>query len=650
MKDCSDMELSVNLKQRLSGQRYLVVLDDMWDSKEWNDLMLCFPDDNVGSRIVITSRLADLPLHVHYQHPLRFLSEKESWDLLRYKVFLKESCPSSLIEIGAHIARKCQGLPLSIVVIAGILASDTTTKWWSQVAREMSSIASNAPEEYMETLVLSYHHLPDHLKPCFLYFAAFPEDYEIPAWKLILLWVAEGFITIQNAETNLEEVAASYLNDLISRSLVIISKRRSNGGIGSCVVHDALRELCIKIADEEKFLHQMPSYQHEITTTSLPRRFHCQDMKNLIWQLTRYSPPILQPMVETILCFNGSSTSFTNIGYPDGPLLNVSIFKSLRVMDLSSIGLSAIPSVLNTLLDLRYIALCIKAGYNHTNNSLCLYTSIGNLRHLETLIIDNRNINNIRVAPEIWRLCTLRHLILKGNITIECHLYYTRVFRLLNLQTLMHRTSIMDCEKILSMAPNLRKLSINAALYYSSWKLDIPYLKLLKDLTNLSLQNALTYEIPEEYSSPYRELNSADMFPKTLKKLTLVCTYLKWDEMQKIGMLPNLEVLKLQFKAFCGGHWETSDGGFPRLKHLAFKFIKIVRWSAYSEQFPNLQHLKLEGCHQLEEIPISIGDIYTLETIEMRNCNRAVVQSAHKIRRDQLNKGNDMLKISIFQS
>ncbi|KAK1362625.1 NB-ARC domain-containing protein [Heracleum sosnowskyi] len=179
IENCSDMELSVNLKRRLSGQRYLVVMDDIWDGKDWNDLMLCFPDDNVGSRIIFTSRLANLPLQVQYQHPLRFLTEEESWDLLQYKVFLKERCPSSLSETGFYIARKCQGLPLLIVVLAGILASDRGTSWWSQVAQDMSSLASKAPEKYMEALVLSYNHLPNHLKPCFLYFAAFPEDYEI---------------------------------------------------------------------------------------------------------------------------------------------------------------------------------------------------------------------------------------------------------------------------------------------------------------------------------------------------------------------------------------------------------------------------------------------------------------------------------------
>ncbi|KAK1362617.1 NBS-LRR protein [Heracleum sosnowskyi] len=73
IENCRDMELSVNLKRRLSGQRYLVVMDDIWDGNYWNDLMLCFPDDNVGSRIVFTSRLANLPLPVQYQHPLHFL-------------------------------------------------------------------------------------------------------------------------------------------------------------------------------------------------------------------------------------------------------------------------------------------------------------------------------------------------------------------------------------------------------------------------------------------------------------------------------------------------------------------------------------------------------------------------------------------------
>ena len=304
------------------------------------------------------------------------------------------------------------------------------------------------------------------------------------------------------------------------------------------------------------------------------------------------------------------------------------------------------------LLELRYIALCIKARGSSSmwKATFTLPTSIEKLESLETLIVHNRNKEGLRVPKEIWMSYRLRHLILKGNIAHE-HSYLPDKLRTLShLQTLSYRFPPEHCEKILEFTPNLRKLGINADLYLSSTKLMIPNLDKLKHLENLCVQNDLNSGIPSEDKLLYRELSGPTMFPVTLKKMTLVGTSLKWDEMQKIGMLPNLEVLKLQFEAFRGGQWETNDGGFRRLKHLAFKFIKIVQWIAYSDQFPNLEHLKLDECHQLEEIPIGIGDIYTLEMIEIRNCNQAVAQSSHKIKEDQMSKGNDLLKISIFQA
>jgi hypothetical protein len=42
--------------------------------------------------------------------------------------------------------------------------------------------------------MLSYHHLPSHLKRCFMYCSILPEDYEFEEQQLILLWMAEGLI------------------------------------------------------------------------------------------------------------------------------------------------------------------------------------------------------------------------------------------------------------------------------------------------------------------------------------------------------------------------------------------------------------------------------------------------------------------------
>uniref|UniRef100_A0A1S4DR35 Late blight resistance protein homolog R1A-3 n=1 Tax=Nicotiana tabacum TaxID=4097 RepID=A0A1S4DR35_TOBAC len=45
------------LRKRLIGRRYLIVLDDMWDIKAWEDLILSFPNGETGSKIIVTTRL-----------------------------------------------------------------------------------------------------------------------------------------------------------------------------------------------------------------------------------------------------------------------------------------------------------------------------------------------------------------------------------------------------------------------------------------------------------------------------------------------------------------------------------------------------------------------------------------------------------------
>ncbi|KAL0369959.1 UNVERIFIED_CONTAM: putative late blight resistance proteinR1A-10 [Sesamum angustifolium] len=105
--------------------RYLVVLDDMWQTRDWDILKRFLPDDKNGSRVMLTSRLGYIAACVHPSgsaHHMHFLQAAESWKLLKSKLFPKESCPKRLIQIGERIAVKCQGLPLAIVVVAGILS------------------------------------------------------------------------------------------------------------------------------------------------------------------------------------------------------------------------------------------------------------------------------------------------------------------------------------------------------------------------------------------------------------------------------------------------------------------------------------------------------------------------------------------------
>ena len=57
------------------------------------------------------------------------------------------------------------------------------------------------------------------LKPYFLYFGIYPEDYDIPMKELIPLWMAEGFIKPQESglpnAPEPEDVSEGYLDETV---------------------------------------------------------------------------------------------------------------------------------------------------------------------------------------------------------------------------------------------------------------------------------------------------------------------------------------------------------------------------------------------------------------------------------------------------
>lgn len=123
---------------------------------------------------------------------------------------------------------RCKGLSLTIVILAGILATKVQNDWEQIFECCLSSSSAPILEQCRNILEISYRYLPDKLKPCFLYFGALPEDQEHTASELTLLWIAEGFVC--KAHSNcLEDEAKDYLMHLISRSLVMVDKQSSTG-------------------------------------------------------------------------------------------------------------------------------------------------------------------------------------------------------------------------------------------------------------------------------------------------------------------------------------------------------------------------------------------------------------------------------------
>ncbi|KAL2531292.1 putative disease resistance protein [Abeliophyllum distichum] len=381
-----DESLAKNVYKNLKGRRYLIVMDDLWDIKAWDDFRRYFPNDRNGSRILFTSRLKDVALQASSNgilNALPFLSEDECWDLLQLKVFQNEGCPRDLQNIGKQIATNCHRLPLAVVVIAAVLANmEKKESLWDEVAGSISSYLSEDPGKCINVLELSYKHLPVHLKPCFLYFGAFEEDKEIPVWRLLSLWIAEGFIQ-KKEQKSLEDVAEEYLMDLINRSLVQVTKRRSNNGIKACNVHDLIRDMCLRIAKEENFLkvikdqfsiyekhHRLSIHSYSLHSESRPFGLH----------------------IRTLLgCFSD-------------PLFIFPSLKLLRILELSSES--------SNYWDITGIQFLIHLKYLSVP---WLPSSIGRLENLEFLLVERADY----IPPVLLNMPELRHLHVGKPVTFS---------------------------------------------------------------------------------------------------------------------------------------------------------------------------------------------------------------------------------------
>ncbi|KAF3621618.1 hypothetical protein FXO38_31740 [Capsicum annuum] len=147
--------------------------------------------------------------------------------------------PPQLEEIGKHIIQQCQGLPLPIIVIAGLLVNvERTHDNWKKVKENWNSFFGTVSEQCQAILSLSYSYLPQHLKACF------PADMEISVSKLIRLWIAELFIN-SRSKKRLGVVAEEHLQDLIDRSLILAGTRRANGRMKTCKTFDLLRSAAV---------------------------------------------------------------------------------------------------------------------------------------------------------------------------------------------------------------------------------------------------------------------------------------------------------------------------------------------------------------------------------------------------------------------
>ncbi|KAL0425308.1 UNVERIFIED_CONTAM: putative late blight resistance proteinR1A-4 [Sesamum radiatum] len=641
----SDEELCMRLYKSLKGRRYLIVIDDIWMTKAWDDIKILFPDDNSGSRIMLTTRLSNLAAYVdscNLRHQMRFLNDDESWKLLQETACLEENY-LELEKFGKEIAKNCRGLPLTIAVIGGVLSKlDKRQDVWEHIAKNVSSVATSNDDQCLKILYMSYNYLPHHLKPCFLYMGIFPEDYEIRVSKLIKLWVAEGFLKPITSQS-LEEVAMKYLQDLIDRNLILIRQLGSNGIIKSCSIHDLLRDLCLREGYKEKFLCLTKvTANTSLNVTNGGRRL-------IIYENSRNghdaSARLIRANNDTLKSAS-AVCSFVCIGRFDTKSKVYFGYRLLRVLDVTQIHFSSFPEELLELFNLRYLA--------YTSNWK-LPSSISMLQNLQTLIVHQVIFAFLfKLPPEIWEMPQLRHICFTECALpdLPCgQIGGAASFSEGRLETLSVVRDFMFTKENCRRVENVKKLGIkyDYASARGQWECyslnNLDQLHKLENLKCLFGGHDYLMFLPSSRNIPRPTLT----FPPNLKKLTLSGCLLPWEDMTYIGSLRKLEVLKLHRNAFSGKVWEPIEGEFLRLKYLKLHHMDLADWRADETHFPSLRHLILKIC-SLKEIPSGIGEIPTLELIQLDDCYISTVTSAIHLKEEQESLGNDGLKLCINYS
>ncbi|OMO94406.1 Disease resistance protein [Corchorus capsularis] len=248
------------VKNSFQSSSFLLVLDNVWSIRAWDAIKEALPKVN-RSRVLLTTRDFEKALTASIElngeiHTMDKLSPEDSKILFCRKAFEDGRCPYHLEKTIGSILRKCDGLPLAIISIAGFLRNKETTtshQWEMAYSNLGFELRMNQELAFMKkTLSLSYNELPGYLKSCFLYLSMFPEDYTIEYNRLIRLWIAEKFIQPREGLT-MEEDVVGYFKVLLNKNLIQVAETTSDGRVKSCRLHDIMHKICILKSKDQKF-------------------------------------------------------------------------------------------------------------------------------------------------------------------------------------------------------------------------------------------------------------------------------------------------------------------------------------------------------------------------------------------------------------
>ncbi|XP_050255792.1 putative disease resistance protein RGA4 [Quercus robur] len=647
------------LQEKLQGQKYILVLDDVWneDLVKWETLKssLIGMNLNVGNSIIVTTR-SDKVAEIMETFPRRHLeklSEDDCWSIIKKKVSLNEKIPltPNLEAIGKGIAKKCGGVPLLARLLGGMMYCKKEESEW--VAIQNSSVWNSLIESngFLSILKLSFDHLySPSLKRCFTYCAIFPKDYEMGKEELVQHWMAEGFLQPTQERFSPEDNGFKYFDILLANSLFQDIKRDNYGDIVSCKMHDLVHDFALSISKGET-LHLDDTVGNDTELSHIRRlSIICNDQT---------TPTILQSRdvmgrLRTIYSIGANlgdkllelkcvrSLSLSGIHVDELPR-SIGEFRHLRLLRIDCTDIKVLPNSVTKLYNLQ--TLIIKSCYLLKE----LPKDLRNLISLRHVAIDHRRIKQLPInMGQLTCLQTLPFFVIGQDAG-------HRIEEVGCLSQLRGKLSIYNLEHVrdkeeAKTANLVGKAGVQKLGFYWNRERDgnnndedvLEGLQPHPSLKSLEIENFKGEKFPSWILA--RDNSSGGLFvlDHLLEIRLKNCN--KCNKIPTLGHLPCLKVLQIErmdnvtcieteFYIYYGGERSSNSGGgsgrnvvFPALKTLVLKYLpNLVEWKDAMELttietvFPCLEELTIRYCGQLTSAPYHFPSLKKLNIYEIKS-------------------------------
>ncbi|XP_066377069.1 putative disease resistance protein RGA3 [Miscanthus floridulus] len=378
-------------KSAVSGKKYLLVLDDVWnrEANKWDKLRSYLHHGAPGSSVLTTTRDKNIArfMGTIEAHKIKHLEESYIEKIIKKEAFSVQAQKpdDKLLNMVGDVAKRCSGSPLAATALGSVLRTKNTVQEWEAVLNR--STICDDENGILPVLKLSYNCLPPHMRQCFAFCAMFPKDHEIDVEMLIRLWMANSFIPEQKRVCP-EDIGKQIFNELAQRSFFQEVQQDKFYRQITCKIHDLMHDVAQDSMRKECAAIDTKLSQSEDFPYSARHLFLSVDIEENVLNASIEKG---SPAIQTLICDRSEIADVQKLSKYlrpvralktwQGPFLKPKYLHHLRYLDLSRSDIVALPEDITILYHLQTLNLSHCTRLEQLPKAMKYMTA---LRHLYT--------------------------------------------------------------------------------------------------------------------------------------------------------------------------------------------------------------------------------------------------------------------------